>query len=122
MEMTTLLNKLLEIEQAIGVEDNAALRKKILEAQDCILRVREVPAESGCLEMAFPDSFEDSWNGRWTDSFSVERHSISRIRGIDRVRLSWRRFLKAYAPEFATSITDDSESQSFSGGWGAPRR
>lgn len=48
-----LLNKLVEIECAIGVKNNAALHELVLEAQNQVLRMeRETPAQRKAPERA----------------------------------------------------------------------
>jgi hypothetical protein len=39
--LTALLNKLTEIEQSVGREDDHVLRTRIVEAQDCALRLQK---------------------------------------------------------------------------------
>lgn len=39
MDITSLLQKLIEIEQAVGREELATLRRMIIEAQECVLGV-----------------------------------------------------------------------------------
>jgi hypothetical protein len=37
MDTTSLLQKLIEIEQAVGSEEHATIRRMIVEAQECLL-------------------------------------------------------------------------------------
>jgi hypothetical protein len=41
-----LLQKLIEIEQSIGVETNMTLRKQVLDAQDCLLQMQKEIVEN----------------------------------------------------------------------------
>lgn len=40
MNPRILLEKLIDIEQSIGVETDSTLRRKVLDAQDCLLRMQ----------------------------------------------------------------------------------
>lgn len=46
MDYTLLLQKLLAIEMAIGVESNRTVREMVEEAQDCLLQMQKERAES----------------------------------------------------------------------------
>jgi hypothetical protein len=46
MNANVLLNQLLDIERSIGVETNAALRKKVQDAEDSLLRMQKEMAEN----------------------------------------------------------------------------
>lgn len=46
MNANMLLDQLLEIERSIGVETNAALRQKVQEAEDSLLRMQKEMAEN----------------------------------------------------------------------------
>jgi hypothetical protein len=41
MDTGLLIGKLLEIERAIGIEDTASLRTRILDVQECVLRMQK---------------------------------------------------------------------------------
>ena len=41
METGILIGKLLDIERALGVEDTATLRSRVIEAQECALRMQK---------------------------------------------------------------------------------
>jgi hypothetical protein len=41
MNFTTLLVKLIQIEQAVGVETNAAIRRKMQDVQDDVLQMQK---------------------------------------------------------------------------------
>ncbi len=45
MTINILLEKLIEIERSIGVETNTAVRKQVLEAQDCLLAMQKEMVE-----------------------------------------------------------------------------
>ena len=103
MESKIILTKLIEIEDIIGVEDNAAIRRKVHKAQNCLMRMLE----------------EEEKDRRQPRTISCPQ-SFNPV--LDPMRLGWRRFVEAYAPEFAAAASDGSESHNFSGGWGAPSR
>ncbi len=46
MNMITLLEKLIAIERAIGVEDQIMLRRRLLDAQDYVLEMQKELAEN----------------------------------------------------------------------------
>ncbi len=41
MDTGAIIGKLLEIEQALGVEDTASLRARVIDAQECVLRMQK---------------------------------------------------------------------------------
>jgi hypothetical protein len=41
MDTGVLIGKLLDIERAIGMEDSAALRARVVDAQECTLRLQK---------------------------------------------------------------------------------
>jgi len=41
MDSGVLIGKLLDIERAIGVEDTASLRTRVIDAQECVLRMQK---------------------------------------------------------------------------------
>jgi hypothetical protein len=41
MDTGILIGKLLEIERAIGIEDTRALRTRVLDVQECVLRMQK---------------------------------------------------------------------------------
>jgi hypothetical protein len=45
MNVTVLIDKLTEIERAIGVEDDLIIRNKVIDAQDCALQLQSEMAE-----------------------------------------------------------------------------
>ena len=52
MNPAVILEKLLEIDRAVGRQDTVAVRRKIMEAQDCVLSMQkaqmETPRISAC--------------------------------------------------------------------------
>jgi hypothetical protein len=46
MNTVVILEKLLDIDRALGREDTTVIRKKIIEAQDCVLNMQKAQAES----------------------------------------------------------------------------
>jgi hypothetical protein len=97
MKVRALLDKLIEIEDSLGKDDNTSIRKKVIEAQDCLMQLQE----------------EKSWQEPLTADSAPSDGPM---------QLGWRRFLETYAPEFAACATEGSVSHNFSGGWGRPRR
>jgi hypothetical protein len=45
MNANSLLDQLLDIERSIGVDTNVVLRKKVQDAEDCLLRMQKETAE-----------------------------------------------------------------------------
>jgi hypothetical protein len=41
MDTGVLIGKLLDIERALGIEDTASLRTRVVDAQDCVLRMQK---------------------------------------------------------------------------------
>ena len=46
MDTTVLLEKLIDIERFIGVEPDSAIRRKVIDIEDCVLAMGEGNAES----------------------------------------------------------------------------
>jgi hypothetical protein len=46
MNPVLILEKLLDIDRAIGREDTTVIRKKIIEAQDCVISMQKAQMES----------------------------------------------------------------------------
>jgi hypothetical protein len=49
-----LINKLIEIERALGSCDTIALRNLVMEAQDCALRLQKEAVEHHSIELRLP--------------------------------------------------------------------